>query len=315
MVFVKSILLLVIGFVLLIKGADFFVDGASAVARRFGIPEIVVGLTIAAFGTSAPEAAISINSALQQSAEISLGNVLGSNVLNVLLVLGVTACITPLAVKKNTMRYEIPFALLATVVLVGIGALSGKLTRVSGIILWILMIVFLCYLFAVSKRERAEVSDSDDNKMKVPVMLLCIVGGLAMIVVGSELTVDNATAIAQELGVDERIIALTIVAFGTSLPELVTSVVAARKGSVDLAVGNIIGSNIFNILFVIGTASLITNIQYSSEFLIDGIMCVVSLVLLELLIVRKSKLTRAGGVVMLAVYAAYFGYLIYGTFA
>lgn len=313
MIFVKNIFFLILGFVLLIKGADFFVDGASGVAKKFGIPEIIIGLTIVAFGTSAPEAAISINSALQGSAEISLGNVLGSNVLNVLLILGLTACIKPLTVKLNTVKYEIPFAFFATLVLVAMGAVFGKLTIASGIILWILMIVFFVYL-VISGKKNSNAQDEEEAptiKTTNPFLLIAfIVGGLLAIVIGSDLTVDSATVLAKELGASDRLIALTIIAFGTSLPELVTSITAARKNSVDIAIGNIIGSNIFNILFVIGTASIITNINYSSDFFVDGIMCLVSLVVLELFVLRKKKLSRLGGAIMLLMYAAYFVVLL-----
>lgn len=304
-----NILLIVIGFILLMKGADFFVDGAASVATRMGIPQIVVGLTIVAFGTSAPEAAISIGSAIRGSNGISIGNVLGSNVMNILLILGITACIHTLHVKKSTVRIDIPFMLGVSLLLLILGVVQVHLNLFTGIVFWILLIAFVAYLIVYSKKNGAS-EDVETKELAVWQILLFIVGGLAAIVLGSDITVDGATAVAKILGVDDRIIGLTVVAFGTSLPELVTSVTAARKGNADIAVGNIVGSNIFNILFVLGTTCLIRTVTFGSQFLIDGLVAVGAAALLWLCVLPKKELVRSGGILMLVCYGAYFVYLL-----
>lgn len=304
-----NILLIVIGFILLMKGADFFVDGAASVATRMGIPQIVVGLTIVAFGTSAPEAAISIGSAIRGSNGISIGNVLGSNVMNILLILGITACIRTLHVKKSTVRIDIPFMLGVSLLLLILGVVQVHLNLFTGIVFWILLIAFVAYLIVYSKKNGAS-EDVETKELAVWQILFFIVGGLAAIVLGSDITVDGATAVAKILGVDDRIIGLTVVAFGTSLPELVTSVTAARKGNADIAVGNIVGSNIFNILFVLGTTCLIRTVTFGSQFLIDGLVTVGAAALLWLCVLSKKELIRSGGILMLVCYGAYFVYLL-----
>lgn len=308
-----NVLLLIAGFVLLIKGADYFVEGASQIADRFHIPQIVIGLTIVAFGTSAPEAAISIVAAAKGSAGIAVGNILGSNIMNILLILGITACIRTLKVQKNTVYIEMPFLIGISVVLITMGLLYQKLTRISGLILWGIFLCFFVYLIMQSKKSRKEAGQEEAAKRQpIWLVILMTVGGLAAIVLGSDLTVDSASAIAAFFGMSDRLIGLTIVAFGTSLPELITSTTAARKGNADIAIGNIIGSNIFNILFVLGTASLITDIPYSMEFLPDGIISIAAAVLLFLATVRHKELRRPAGMIMLLGYAGYFGYLLMG---
>ena len=312
-----QIVLLIIGFAMLIKGADLFVDGAAGVADRFGIPQIIIGLTIVAFGTSAPEAAVSITSALKGSAELAVGNVLGSNILNVLIILGLTAVIRPVKMQTQTYKYELPFVMFSTVLVAVLGYVGGSISFFDGIILWVFMILFLVYLFQSAKKGKTDLVEMPDENGEVakpkPVWLLIlfIILGGAMIVLGSNFTVDSASFIAKKFGMTDRLIGLTIVAFGTSLPELVTSVIAARKGNSDIAIGNIVGSNIFNILFILGTTALITNIPYAMNFNFDAVIALAALVILFVLVSNKEKtLKRWGGALMLASYAAYFAYIV-----
>lgn len=303
-----ELVLLVIGFAMLIKGADIFVEGAAGIAAKFGIPQLVIGLTIVAMGTSAPEAAVSIAAAFKGTADITIGNVVGSNIMNILVILGVTAVIVAVAVQQSTVRYEIPFVILVTIVLLVMGALDGKIGRLDGVILWALFIVYLIYLFLMAKHGREE----EETQMDAPVwkLLLFVVIGAALIVIGADVSVDAASEIARVIGLSERFIGLTIVALGTSLPELCTSVVAARKGNADLAIGNIVGSNIFNILFVVGTTSLIIPVPFNPAFVVDTAVAIGAAVLLWICVFRKKKLTRPGGILMLAAYAGYFAYLM-----
>lgn len=301
-----ELLLLVLGFAMLVKGADWFVDGTSGIARKLGIPQLVVGLTIVAMGTSAPEAAVSITASLKGNASIAIGNVVGSNILNILIILGITAVITSVAIQKSTLWVEIPYMLAVTIVLIVMG-LDGTVSRVEGVVLWGMFIVYLVYLFYLAKNGKEENEEVAESTWKL--IVLAIAGGI-VVVWGSDVTVDAATTIAQMMGISERFIGLTIVALGTSLPELVTSVTAARKGNADIAIGNIVGSNIFNILFVIGTAALIIPVPYAAGFLIDGIIAVGAGVLLWIAVCRRLELRRFWGVVMLISYAAYFVYLL-----
>lgn len=304
-----QVLLLVVGFVMLMKGADWFVEGASQIADRLGIPQLVIGLTIVAMGTSLPEAAVSISAATQGSAEITIGNVMGSNIMNVLVILGLTAVVCVIPVQKSTVRYEIPFMILITAVLAGLGLADNQVSRPEGLILWAFMILYLFYLLRMAKNGTGG-EEVEGKKRPIWLLILMVLVGAAMIVFGSDITVDAATAIAKIFGMSERFIGLTIVAFGTSLPELVTSVTAAVKGKTDIAVGNIVGSNIFNILFVVGTTALITPVAYNSAFLVDSIIAVAAALFLFLCVFRNKKLGRLGGILMLAAYAGYFVYLI-----
>lgn len=302
-----QIILLIVGFVLLMKGADIFVDGSSSLADRLGIPQIVIGLTIVAFGTSAPEAAISITAGIKGSADLAVSNVIGSNIMNVLLILGISSIITPLAIQKNTLRYEIPFVGVITVLLLGLGIWGNSVGRLDGIVLLVLMALFMVYLVYISKNNKDAANDETEiKKMPVWKMILFIVLGGVGIVGGSQLTVNAATKIAEFFGMSERLIGLTIVAFGTSLPELITSVTAAIKKNADIAIGNIVGSNIFNILFVLGVTAVITPVAYINDFITDNIMAIITMVLLFVCVLPKKKLTRTGGIIMLASYAAYF---------
>lgn len=306
-----QVVLLVIGFVMLIKGADWFVDGAASLAGKFGIPQLVIGLTIVAMGTSAPEAAVSISAALQDNAGITIGNVVGSNILNVLIILGLASIIIPIQVQKSTIKYEIPFTILITVVLAVLGLLDNEISRIEGVIFWILFIMYLIYLFRMAKKGDASVEEVENKIDKVWKMIVFILGGGALIIFGSDVTVDAASQIAGYFGMDDRLIGLTIVALGTSLPELITSVTAAKKGNADIAIGNIVGSNIFNILFVVGTTALITPVVYASSFLVDSIVAVVTMILLLVCVLNKDhKLKRWGGAVLLVAYVGYFIYLI-----
>ena len=306
-----AFVVLVAGFVLLVKGADFFVDGAVGIAARFGIPQLVIGLTIAAMGTSMPEAAVSITSALKGSAGITVGNVVGSNIMNILVILGLTAVITPIAVQRSTRRFEIPGMIAVSVLFLVFGYTGGEIVRFEGIIMWLVFIGYLGYLLWIAKNNKAEESGEEDKKWSLPVQLIAIVGGIAAIVLGSDLAVDGATAIAKAFGMSDRIIGLTIVAFGTSLPELVTSVTAARRGKADIAIGNIVGSNIFNILFVAGTIALITPVVFEAKFVVDSIIAIVAAVILLVSVCNKDmKLKRPAGAVMLVCYGVYLAYLI-----
>ncbi len=313
-VMILSVVFLVVGFVMLIKGADMFVDGASKVAVKLKVPLIVIGLTIVAFGTSAPEAAISITSACQDNAGIAVGNVVGSNIMNILIILGISALFAVLPVKETTFRYEIPFVIFITAVLL-IEGLDGNIGKIDAVILLVLFVIFFVYLIMLSKKGDSGAADDVaplTEKDTVPKMILFILLGLVLIVFGSDFTVTGATKIAEALGVESRIIGLTIVAFGTSLPELVTSVTAAKKNAVDIAIGNIIGSNIFNILFVAGLAGIFSPnpIGFEPTFIIDTIVAIVAAVLLWLFVIKDRKLGKIGGIIMIAAYALYFVYLL-----
>ena len=302
-----QILLLAIGFFMLMKGADWFVEGSAGIAKKMGIPQLVIGLTIVAMGTSAPEAAVSINASLKGNAGIAIGNVLGSNILNILIILGVSAVLATMAIQKSTFCYEIPFMIFVTVVLIALGMTGEYVTRLEGIILWVLFIVYLLYLFRLAKQGNEEEHMEDRPIWKL--LIFMILGGV-LVVWGSDVTVDSATEIAKVIGLSERFIGLTIVALGTSLPELVTSVIAAKKGNADIAIGNIVGSNIFNILFVIGTASIIAPVMYQPVFLVDGIIAVLAGVLLWVSVAKTKSLRKPWGIVMLLCYAVYLGYLL-----
>lgn len=303
-----DLILLVFGFVLLIKGADYFVDGASSLATRMCIPPIIIGLTVVAMGTSAPEAAVSISSALHGSNAIAIGNVLGSNIANIFLILGFTAMITTLTVQKNTVRYEIPFVGFITLLLCWMGARYGMISRAGAGCLLGLFTAFLIYLYFISRNTECEL---DTPKTLSPAKIaLFIVLGLIALVWGSNLTVESACALARYVGVSERVIGLTIIAIGTSLPELVTSVIAARKGESDIAIGNIVGSNIFNILFVLGVAGVILPIPFNPAFLFDGAIAVMAVLLLFMFTARTKTLTRTRGIFFVLMYIAYLVWLI-----
>lgn len=300
-----NIFWLISGFFLLIKGADWFVDGAAGFARRLGIPQLVIGLTIVAMGTSAPEAAVSITAALRHNAGISIGNVVGSNILNILIILGITCIIATLKIQISTLHYEIPYMVAITILLLLFGYTSSIVNRIEGAILWFFFLLYLVYLYILSRNGKEEPVLEEKH---VPQLLLYTIAGIVFIILGSNVTVNGATAFAKMFGLSDRFIGLTIVAFGTSLPELVTSVTAAKKGNSAIAVGNIVGSNIFNILFVIGTTALICPVPFESNFIVDSVIAILAGILLFLCTVRSRQLKRPCGILMLL---CYFGYLIY----
>ncbi len=304
-----QVLLLIVGFVMLVKGADWFVDGAAGLADRFGIPQLVIGLTIVAMGTSAPEAAVSITAALKDSAGIAVGNIVGSNILNVLIILGLTACVATLSVAKSTIRIEIPYMIAISLLLLFFGWTGNEITFWEGVGLWVAFLLYLGYLFRMAKKNKETPPEEASSRPLWMLLVLSIIG-LVLIVWGSDVTVDAATALARYFGMSERFIGLTIVALGTSLPELFSSLTAARKGNADIAIGNIVGSNIFNILFVLGTTALITPVPFAARFTVDTIVAVLVGVLLLVCVARSKKLTKPTGILMLAAYAAYFIYLL-----
>ena len=298
-----NIILLVLGFILLLKGADWFVDGASSIASRFGIPQLIIGLTIVAMGTSLPEAFVSITAALKSNAAITIGNVVGSNILNVGIILGVTALIRSLHIQNSTIKYEMPFMMLVTLVLI-LQGIDNTISRFDGIVLWLFFLGYLYYIFKMSKNQMEETEIKKTNPLFIPLGLICLM-------VGSNLAVDAATNIAISLGVSQRFIGLTIVALGTSLPELVTSVTAARKGNADIAIGNIIGSNIFNILFVVGSSALITPVPFESHFVIDSFVAILIGLVLYICTKKTRVLDKKAGKLLLVTYSIYFIYLLY----
>lgn len=301
--------ILILGFVLLVKGADIFVEGASGIAKRFGIPELIIGLTIVAMGTSAPEAAVSIAGAFKGSADISIGNVVGSNIMNVLVILGLATVIVPIAVQKSTVMIEMPFLIAVEVLFLVLG-MDGTVSHVDGVIYWVCFIVYLIYLFKSAKNNPGEQQEEIKN-LPIWKSILFTVLGIVMIVFGSDFAVDGATEIARFFGMSERFIGLTVVALGTSLPELFTSVTAAKRGNADIAIGNIVGSNIFNILFVIGTSAVIIPINFASNFIFDAIIAIAAVVVLWLCTLKDHKLHRWAGVIMLLGYVIYFIYIAF----
>lgn len=299
-----QVLLLFVGFAMLVKGADWFVDGSSSIAAKFKIPQLVIGLTIVAMGTSAPEAAVSITAAMKGSADITIGNIVGSNILNVLIILGLSALITPLAVAKSTIKVDIPFMIAITLLLLGLGY-NGTMGLVEGIVFLVVFVAYLLFLF-ISARKNKENDGDEIKELSLPKSIAWTIVGLVLIVWGSDTTVDAATKIAKILGLSERFIGLTIVALGTSLPELFTSVLAAKKGNADIAIGNIVGSNIFNILFVVGLSAVIIPVPFAAGFRFDAIIATAAGVLLLLCSIKGRQLKRWGGALLLASYAAYF---------
>lgn len=346
---IKQLAILIVGFALLVKGADLFVDGASGIAKKFGISELIIGLTIVAMGTSAPEAAVSIAAAAKGSAGISIGNVIGSNIMNIFIILGVVAAITPLKIERSTVRYEMPFTIIVTVLFVLMGR-DGLITRVDGAILWAGLLLYIAYLLRQAKQKPAEVPAQTETAVQksegagspeavaetaanvpnaaaeagvkpaadtktgeaVPAespsiwkLIALTIVGLAVILVSSDYAVDAAVALAKIFNISDRVIGLTIVALGTSLPELVTSVTAALRGNADLAVGNVVGSCIFNLLFVLGTSALILPIPCAPNFLSDAYVAVGATVLLLLFGFTQMKIVRWEGVLLVACYVAY----------
>lgn len=303
-----QLFLLVLGFVMLAKGADKFVEGAAGIASRFGIPQLVIGLTIVAMGTSAPEAAVSLAAAFKGNADITIGNIVGSNILNIWIILGLAAAITPLLVAKSTIKLEIPF-MIAITALLGYQGMDGTVTFFDGVLLLVLFVLYLAYLYNMAKKNKVD-EDTQEYSHSLAHCLIWTVVGLALIILGSNVTVNAATAIAAYIGLSQRFIGLTIVALGTSLPELFTSVTAARKGNADIAIGNIVGSNIFNILFVIGLSALIIDIPFAAAFNFDMIIAIAAAVMLFVCVLFTKKLERWAGILMLVCYGAYLWYIL-----
>lgn len=306
---VVQIVLLAIGFFLLVKGADYFVEGAAGIADWLGIPQLVIGLTIVAMGTSAPEAAVSIAAAWKGNAEITIGNVVGSNIFNILVILGITSCMAMVAVAHSTVRYELPYMIGVTVLVVVFGMTGNTICLWEGMILLAAFGLYLTYLFCMSKKRLSKQQAAGGSNSMCKMVIMGI-AGLFLVVLGSDVTVDASVKIASFLGVSQRTIALTIVAMGTSLPELVTSVSAARKGKSDIAIGNIVGSNIFNLLVIVGVTTLITPVSFPVAFIPDTVISAAAGVLLLVCMACRKKLDWRCGIILLLGYVGYFIYII-----
>ena len=299
-------ILLIVGFVLLIKGADFFVDGSAALAGYLKVPSVIIGLTIVAIGTSLPEAAVSISAGLAGSNEIAVSNIVGSNIFNTLVVVGASALIRPFAADSQIVKRDLPVNFLVTVILY-IMVIGGMLSRIEGLILLAGIITYITVMVRSALKNRVE---EEIEPISLSKAALFIALGLAAVVFGGDVVVDSATAIAKSLGLSETLIGLTIVAIGTSLPELVTSVVASRKGESGLALGNAIGSNIFNILFILGMSSTLMPIPVVSENMSDALVLIGICVLIYAFARFGEKIGRGKGLTMIAIYIAYTAYII-----
>lgn len=317
---IKAIIFLIVGFLLLVKGADFFVESASSIAKRLRIPSFVIGLTIVAFGTSAPELAVSLSAALKGSNDIAIGNVVGSNIFNILVVLGASAAISPIAVEKGLIKKDYPLSIFG-VILLGLLSIdtflfkspSMKLGHIDGLILLLVFAFFMYTTLREGFKKRATTPQNDESnlpKWSIGTSIIILIVGLAGIILGGNLSVDGAKEIARALGLSEALIGLTIVAIGTSLPELVTSIVAARKDESDIAVGNVIGSNIFNIFFILGTSAAISPMNVTDSYLYDILVLLVISIVSFIPIAKTKKVNRSLGLIMLFAYVAYTAYLI-----
>ena len=317
---ILNLVFLIVGFIILIKGADIFVDGASAVAGNFKVSKMLIGLTIVAFGTSAPELAVSIKSLISGNGDMVLGNVIGSNILNILLILGLSAMFHSLAVKNNTVKKELPITLMITTAFAVLLSdsiftknLTNSFTRGDGIVLLLFFGVFMYYLISMSKNKTdiAEIDDTNYPSMKKAIFLTLL--GLIGIVFGSNFVVESASFIAKTIGISERMISLTIVAIGTSLPELVTSVAATRKGEYDIAIGNVVGSNIFNIGIVIGIpVAIFGGISKINFSYIDIVVMILSALFLFIFSYNDHKISKKEGIFFLLAFIAYYSYVIFG---
>ncbi len=306
-------LLLVIGFFLLIKGADFFVEGSSSVAKKLHIPPIVIGMTIVAIGTSLPEFAVSVTASIKGNNELAVSNVIGSNIFNLMIVCGICALFVPLAVNTSTLKREFPFSILIGVLLLGLGYFDMSIGRLDGIIFIIIFIIFLYVMVRTALKAKAENSDKDSSDEEKPLStikcILYILLGGAAIAFGGDTVVNSASTIAANFGLSQNLIGLTIVAMGTSLPELVTSIVAARKNQVDMAIGNVIGSNIFNILLVLGLSASISPIAFNMENVIDIIILTVMSIIAWIFAKTNGNIKRIEGIIMLLMYAGFTYYI------
>lgn len=311
------IILLVVGFIVLIKGSDLFVDGASSVASNFKLSKILIGLTVVAFGTSAPELAVSINALLHNSGEVVLGNVIGSNIFNTLAILGIASIICPLRVRNNTVKKEIPISLLISTILAVLFCdsyfdlgLANRISRSDGVVIVLFFLIFVYYLIS-SMRNKIDETPDEKPKYNLKKSILFTIIGIIAIIIGSDLVVDSAIKIARMIGVSERFISLTVIAIGTSLPELVTAITAALKREQDILIGNIIGSNIFNICIVLGIpVALFGGIIPNSFSMFDLCMLLVSSVMLFVFASNDHKITKTEGILMLITFIAYYAYII-----
>ncbi len=311
----KAFALLIVGFVLLIKGADFFVDGSSSLAKKLKVPSLIIGLTIVAMGTSLPELSVSITASAVGSNALAVSNVIGSNIFNLIVVLGICAVTAPLEVGENVIKRELPVSVGCALLLVGLGLMGMELGRVDGLIFLVLFALYILYQIrnALAARKDALNAENEDEEIKDISLGLCflyIIGGAVAVKFGGDFTVNGAKTIAAALGMSENLIGLTIVAIGTSLPELVTSVVAARKNELDMAVGNCVGSNIFNILMILGVASVVSPIAFIMENVIDIVILVAFSALVWFFSATKRKISRTEGIIMLVGYAAFAAYII-----
>lgn len=305
-----SVILIIIGFVLLIVGADVLVDGSSGIAKKFHIPEIIIGLTIVSIGTSMPELFVSITSALDGYSDMAIGNIIGSNLTNLLLILGLSATIKPVVFQKETRLYEIPMCLLVTIILMIFCNTNGGISKIEAIGLLILFCAFIGYTIYMGKREsQKEMVEikTEEKENSIIKNIIFVLVGICGLKIGGDLVVNNAVNVANHFNWSEKLISLTILAIGTSLPELVTSVTAAIKGNSDIAIGNIIGSNIFNILLIIGVSALITPITYNFSYNFDFSVLIVSSIILAIFpfIPPKDKMSRMNGIIYLLIYAMY----------
>lgn len=308
---ITALIILVIGFFLLIKGADFFVEGSSSVAKLLRVPSIIIGLTIVAMGTSLPECAVSVTASLSGNNALAVSNVIGSNIFNLLVVCGFCALFTPLAVQKDTIKRDIPFSLICTIVMLILGWISMSLGHLDGVIFLVIFAGFIIMMVRSALNARSEAQDGDEIEV-LPVWkcIVYIIGGAIAIKYGGDFVVDGASFIASAMGLSQNLIGLTIVALGTSLPELVTSIVAAKKDEVDMAVGNVIGSNVFNILFVLGIAATISPVAFIFENVIDIIVLIAVTLIIWFFAWSKNEINRKEGVAMLALYVIYMVYII-----
>ncbi len=302
---------LIVGFVLLIKGADFFVEGSSSVAKKLRVPSIIIGMTIVAMGTSLPETSVSVSASIAAKNDLAISNVIGSNIFNLMVVCGICAVLCPLTVDGTTLKRDFPFSIVMAGLLMALGGIDGVVGRFDGILFLVLFVVFLLIMIYSAKKSRDNSAPEADEYKIMPVWkcILYMVGGIAAIAAGGEMVVEGASDIARAFGMSENLIGMTIVALGTSLPELVTSVVAARKNELDMALGNVIGSNIFNILFVLGIASAISPVSYTTENLIDSAVLIVMSMIVLIFCLPKKRLIRWNGAAMLALYAGYTAYI------
>lgn len=307
---IQSIVFIAIGFAMLMLGAQWLVDGSSAIARKYHIPEIIIGLTIVSIGTSMPELMVSLTSAMEGHSDISIGNVIGSNLCNLLLILGLTSLIAPLKFQKNTKKYEIPIMVDATILVFILANVGKSISRVDGLILSVIFIMFILYTIFSAKKSMNSNKKEDTKKnsnQNVFIAILKIILGVVLLKIGGDVSVDNAIIVARDLGVTEKVIGLTIIAIGTSLPELITSAVAAYKGDIDIAIGNIVGSNIFNILLILGVSSVISPITYSTSYNFEFIYVIISSILLYIFAStgKKYTMTRLNGLIYLLMYGVY----------